>query len=512
MDPLHAARLLEARARLTPTREGIHDLATERRYDYATLHRRARAVAAGLAARGVGKGDRVALLAKNHVAYVDLLFACAELGAIFAPLNWRLTVDELRFAIQDSEPSVLIVAAAFAEVGSQLGVAESIESIELEGEGYAALLETEPGSEATEVHADDPLCLLYTSGTTGKPKGALIPHRQVVWNAIGTAASWGLGPDDVAPVLTPMFHAGGLFVFLTAMIHMGGRTVLAPDFDPAGSLRLIADEGCTVVLAVPAILQMWLDAEGAPDLSRLRFFISGGAPCPPALIEAWHQRHGIVVRQGYGMTEVGVNCFAMTDADALAKIGSVGRPVTHGRARIVDEHGRALPDGEAGELVLHGPHVCLGYWRRPEATAETIRDGWFHTGDMAVRDADGDFRIVGRYKDMIISGGENVYAAEVETVVREHATVADAALIGRPDPKWGEVGWIVVKPEAGATIDDAALFEHCRERLAKYKIPKRVLVRDDLPYSPYGKVDKKQLRTWLDALETRTGAQTEPKV
>ena len=504
MDPLHAARLLEARARLTPTREGIHDLATERRYDYGTLHRRARAVAAGLAARGVGKGDRVALLAKNHVAYVDLLFACAELGAIFAPLNWRLTRQELRYAIEDSEPKVLVVAADFAEAGNALGVAEVIP---LEGEGYAALLETEPTAAVPEVHADDPLCLLYTSGTTGKPKGALIPHRQVVWNAIGTAASWGLGPDDAAPVLTPMFHAGGLFVFLTAMIHMGGRTVLAPDFDPVGSLQLIADEGCTAVLAVPAILQMWLDADGteALDLSRLRFFISGGAPCPPALIEAWHERHGIVVRQGYGMTEVGVNCFAMTDADALAKIGSVGRPVSHGRARIVDEHGRTLPDGEAGELVLGGPHVCLGYWRRPDATAEAIRDGWFHTGDMAVRDADGDFRVVGRYKDMIISGGENVYAAEVETVVREHASVADAALIGRPDPKWGEVGWIVVKPEAETTIDDAALLEHCRERLAKYKIPKRVLVRDDLPYSPYGKVDKKQLRAWLDA-------QTEPKV
>jgi len=503
MHALHAGWLLEARARLTPDREGLYDLATERRYDYRTLHARARSVAAGLRARGVSKGDRVALLAKNHVAYVDLLFACAELGAIFAPLNWRLTLEELRYAIDDSEPGVLVVADAFADNGAELGAhASDLEVVALDGPDYAAWLETPATAASTPVDADDPLCLLYTSGTTGKPKGALIPHRQVVWNAIGTAASWGLGSADVAPVLTPMFHAGGLFVFLPAMVHVGGRTVLAPDFDPVGSLQLIAAEGCTAVLAVPAILQMWLDAEGtgALDLSRLRFFISGGAPCPPTLIEAWNERHEIVVRQGYGMTEVGVNCFSMTDTDALAKVGSVGRPIAHGRARVVNEHGELVPDGEAGELVLGGPHVCLGYWRRPDATAEAIREGWFHTGDMAARDADGDFRIVGRYKDMIISGGENVYAAEVETVVREHATVADAALIGRPDPKWGEVGWIIIKPEVGSTVDAAALVDHCRARLAKYKIPKRVLVRDDLPYSAYGKVDKNALRLWVDAL------------
>jgi fatty-acyl-CoA synthase len=503
MNPLDVGGLLRARAHLTPRREAIHDLATAQRTTFEELDRRADAVAAGLAAAGVSRGDRVALLSKNHIAYVDVLFACARLGAILAPLNWRLTDDELAFAVADSEPSVLLHALALTDVAETLGRRRpDLRVVSIDGPTYQSWIAAKEAAQPVAVGPDDPVCLLYTSGTTGRPKGALLPHRQVVWNAISTAASWDLRADDVAPVLTPMFHAGGLFVFLTPLIHAGGRTILSPEFDPEASLRLIEAEGCTVVMAVPAILRMWLESThiDAFDPQRVRFFVSGGAPCPPALIEAWHRRHGVVVRQGYGMTEVGVNCFAMTNEDALADVGSVGRPVLYAQARVVDAHGQEAAAGVPGELVLGGPHVCLGYWRQPEATAQVLRDGWFHTGDMATRDDSGSFRIVGRYKDMIISGGENVYAAEVEAIVREHPDVADAALVGRPDPKWGEVGWIVVKPEGGRTVNTEHLLEHCRAKLARYKIPKRVLVRDDLPYSAYGKIDKAQLRAWLDTL------------
>jgi fatty-acyl-CoA synthase len=234
------------------------------------------------------------------------------------------------------------------------------------------------------------------------------------------------------------------------------------------------------------------------DFSHVHFFISGGAPCPPSLIEAWNESKGIAMRQGYGLTEVGVNCFSMTDEDALRKMGSVGKPIFHSRMRLVDADGNDVPTGQTGELLIAGPHVCAGYWNRPEATAESLRDGWFHTGDMARQDEEGYFYIAGRFKDMIISGGENVYAAEVEAVFREHAAVADAALIGQPDEKWGEVGLMIVACKPGHSVNAEELLKFCAGRLAKYKIPKKVQFVDALPYSPYGKVIKAELRKqWI---------------
>jgi len=293
-----------------------------------------------------------------------------------------------------------------------------------------------------------------------------------------------------------MFHSGGLFVFLVPLIYAGGRIVLARTFDPDASLSLIVEEHCTVILGVPTLFQVWLDspAFAAADFSHVHFFISGGAPCPPSLIAAWDRLKGMAMRQGYGLTEVGVNCFSMTETDALAKAGSVGKPIFHSRMRLVDTNGQEVPVGEIGELIIAGEHVCSGYWNRPDATAEALKDGWFHTGDMARQDELGYFYIAGRFKDMIISGGENVYAAEVEAVFREHAAVADAALIGQPDPKWGEVGLLVVALKPGQQATAAELLSYCQGRLAKYKIPKMVQFVAGLPYSPYGKVIKAELR------------------
>jgi fatty-acyl-CoA synthase len=230
------------------------------------------------------------------------------------------------------------------------------------------------------------------------------------------------------------------------------------------------------------------------DFDHVRFFISGGAPCPPSLIKAWSESKGVIMRQGYGLTEVGVNCFTMTNEEALAKAGSVGKPIFHTRMRLVDAENQDVPVDEPGELIISGPTVCSGYWRNPDATAESLRDGWFHTGDMARQDDDGYFYITGRSKDMIISGGENIYAAEVEAVFREHEAVADAALIGQPDEKWGEVGLMIVAFEPGKSPDKEELLAHCEGKLARYKIPKRVEIADELPYSPYGKVVKAELR------------------
>ncbi|RME07701.1 MAG: long-chain-fatty-acid--CoA ligase [Anaerolineae bacterium] len=503
---LHAADLLTRRADLTPEREALYDVHTDRRYSYAELNARANRLANALRARfGVQKGDRVSILAHNSLPYVDLLYGLAKIGAIFAPLNWRLTAHELTYILNDLEPRVLLVGPEFVPVLEEMRGQIAVEHvISLEGApipdapAYDDLLAAASPDEPARppLDGEDPYCILYTSGTTGKPKGAVLPHRQILWNAINTVISWGLSERDVSPILTPMFHAGGLFVFLTPLFYAGGRVVLARTFDPEESLRLIGRERCTVILGVPTLFQVWMNSPAfeQADFGHVHFFISGGAPCPPSLIHAWSQAKGVVLRQGYGMTEVGVNCFAMTDEDALRKAGSVGKPIFHARMRLVDAEGNDVAVGETGELLISGPMVCSGYWRNPQATAEALRQGWFHTGDMARRDEEGYYYIVGRYKDMIISGGENIYAAEVEAVFREHPAVEDAALIGHPDEKWGEVGWMIVVRKPGQQVDEETLKAFCEGRLARYKIPKRVIFTEALPYSPYGKVMKDVLR------------------
>ncbi len=503
---MNAAKLLSTRANLTPDREAFHDVTNGVRYTYAELNERANQAANLLADKyGVQKGDRVSILAHNSIAYVDLLFGLGKLGAIFTPLNWRLTSRELTYILHDCQPKLLIVGPEFisvlAEMRDEIHVKYiiSFEGANIPGADlYEELLNQAPVLEPTlpAIEEEDPCCILYTSGTTGRPKGAVLPHRQILWNAINTVISWGLSENDVSPIFTPMFHSGGLFVFLVPLFYAGGRILMTRSFDPEASLQLIVDERCTVILGVPSLFQLWMNSPGfeGADFSHVHFFISGGAPCPPSLSEAWNKAKGVTMRQGYGLTEVGVNCFSMTDENALRKRGSVGKSIFHSEIRLIDPDGNDVPIGETGELLIKGPHVCTGYWKNAEATTTALRDGWFHTGDMGRRDAEGYFYIVGRFKDMIISGGENVYAAEVESVFKEHPCVADAALIGQPDEKRGEVGLIIVACKPNQSVSQQELLQFCSGRLAKYKIPKRIEFVEALPYSPYGKVIKDELR------------------
>ena len=503
---MDAADLLSKRAYLTPDRDALLDLGTGQRYSFAQLNNRANRLANFLREQfNVQKGERVSLLAYNSVVYLDLLYGLGKIGAIFAPLNWRLTARELTYIINDCQPRVLIYAPEFETIVSEmrpnLSVRHYLKLADASNDGsfsyenaLANASDHEP--ERPPLDGETPYCILYTSGTTGRPKGAVLPHRQVLWNCINTVISWGLSEKDVSPLFTPMFHAGGLFVFLTPILYAGGRIVLVRDFDPEESLRTIIEEKCTVILGVPTLFQMWMnsaDFEQA-DFSHVHFFVSGGAPCPVSLMQTWRESKGVIFRQGYGLTEVGTNCFSMTDEESALKAGSVGKPIFHSRMRLVDPQGHEVAVGETGELLISGPHVCLGYWNNPEASQEVLVDGWFHTGDMARMDEDGFFSIAGRYKDMIISGGENVYAAEVEAVFREHHAVEDAALIGRPDEKWGEVGLMIVVLKPGQTATQEELREFCRMRLARYKVPKEVLFSPGLPYSPYGKVIKAELK------------------
>jgi fatty-acyl-CoA synthase len=518
---MHAADLMTNRARLTPGREALTEQATGRRYTYAELNARTNRLANWMRELGIEKGDRVSILAHNGIAYIDLFYGLAKIGAILAPLNWRLVARELIYVVNDCEPKALLCGPEFtdllAEMRPEIGVAHyiGVEGARFKGaldydEGLAQASDTEP--ERPSLEADDTYTILYTSGTTGRPKGAMIPHRQVLYNCLNTIASWGLTENDVSPVFTPLFHAGGLFAFLTPLFYVGGRIVMFRTFDLDTIFRTILDEKCTVVLGVPTIFRMFMNSPIFPeaDFGHVRFFISGGAPLPPELVDDWLIAKGGIFRQGYGLTEVGANCFSMTDEESVPKLGSVGKPIFHSKMRLVNpDTGQNVPVGQEGELRIWGPHVCTGYWRNPEASAESLwydpeilRQGsgqaaagpWFCTGDMARMDEDGFYYIIGRYKDMIKSGGENIYAAEVEAVFREHPAVADAALIGMPHEQWGEVGLMVVVLEEGQSATEEKLKAFCGEHLARYKIPKTVVFADTLPYSSYGKVMKAELK------------------
>jgi fatty-acyl-CoA synthase len=488
------------RADLTPDAIAIVDLATDRRLTYRVWANRVHSLAV-LFARdfGVASGDRVAIIAANSLEYLEAFFASALLGAITVPLNWRLTPRELAGILTDSAPRLVLHDATFAaHTNAALDIAQLVappQTWDLGNHpGDVADLAAQAQPFAIE-SGEETALILYTSGTTGVPKGAMLSHRMITWNAINTQVSWGLRDNDSTPTFAPFFHAGGLNVLTTPLLHCGGTIVLVPSSDPAAILHAIAAERTSIVFAVPTVFQAMMEHPTfmATDFFPVRFCVTGGSSCPLPVIHRYAER-GIVFRQGYGLTEVGVNCFSLAPQDAVRKAGSVGRPVLHSQARVVDDAGNDVATGAVGELELSGPHVCSGYWQRPDATAEAWHDGWWRTGDLVRRDEDGYYFITGRKKDLYISGGENVYPAEVEAVLMQHPAVRDAAIIAEPDPRWGESGVAVVvlrSPDA-ATAQDLIAF--CDGRLARFKIPKRVVFVDVLPRNAMGKVLKNELR------------------
>ena len=497
--------VLGERARLTPDKAALVWDPTGETLSYGELDRRAAALATALRRElRLAKGARFAVLSANRPEFFDAFFAAGKSGAIVVPLSTRLTTRELAGILDDCSPTALFYGAEQREAVEALRDTTGIRTFVALGEkaraddpSFAELAELfpDPPRRIESCDGEDPFALLYTSGTTGKPKGAIIPHRMIAWNAIQTALSWQLREDDVGPLFTPLYHAGGLTVFPTPLAAIGGTTVLLPAFDPSAVWRAIERHGCTIVFGVPTIYRMLRDAPEfeTVDVSRVRWFISGGAPLPVSLVEDYRRR-GIVLKQGFGMTEAGVNCFAMTAEDAVRKTGSVGKPMPWTKARVAAEAGREAPSGEVGELELSGPHVCSGYWNDPEETRAAFRqDGWFATGDLARRDEDGYFFIAGRRKEIFISGGVNVSPLEVEAELLQHPDVSDVAVVGVPDPHWGEVGaaFVVLRPESSTSAE--ALCAFLQGRLAKLKIPKRFDFVDALPRTPYGKVVKSEL-------------------
>ncbi|MCB9778446.1 MAG: AMP-binding protein [Alphaproteobacteria bacterium] len=476
--------------RFSPDAEALYDVGTGRRWTYAALQQDSLAWAATLVSAGVSPGDRVAVLALNRGETLALLFACAHLGAVLFPMNWRLAQAEQAWQLDHSRPRVLVHDGPHAARAGAL--AEGMVLLDLE-QGPDTTLVAPPRSETGNA-LSDPWQLMYTSGSSGRPKGALLTHRQVHWNALNTILACDLRPGDSTLTFAPLFHTGGLNCLTTPLLHRGGRVVLVPRLDAAEALALIAAEGISHLMGVPTIYQLLADdpAFAATDLGAVRDAICGGAPLGSALLERYLDR-GIPLRQGFGLTEVGPNCFSTPHDRVRDKLGTVGVPIHHIDAKVVRPDGTTCAPGEAGELLLRGPVVCGGYWQDPAATGKAIVDGWFHTGDVLSVDEDGFFSVRGRLKEMFISGGENVYPAEVEAAIQAHPDVAVCAVIGVPDARWGEVGRAFVEPAPGRTLDGATLQGWLGDRLARFKIPKHWDTVASLPRTGSGKVDKPAL-------------------
>ncbi len=497
---------IKRHAERTPDKLALVDVHTGRQFTYAQFNVRANRLASFLRDElGIEQGERVSILAQNSSDYFEALFACGKIGAILNTLNWRLTAPELAYILNDCTPRVMLYEAEFAETVDLLRPQISCEAYVRMGEETpdvewtyedALAAGSAEDFEGPRLTYDDTWAILYTSGTTGRPKGAQVTYGNFFYNAVGMGRAIDLTSEDVNLNVLPTFHAGGLGLYAGPIFHAGGTLVVMRAFDPSQLLHLIQDWQVSVMLLVPAIylaLSQFPDFANY-DLSGVRHWGSGGSSLPPSIVTEYAAK-GFVIQQGFGMTETGPTVFIITKADAVRKVGSVGKPVLHTDVCIMDRAGNKLGPNEVGELCIRGGNVTSGYWNRPEATAVALKNGWLHSGDAAKYDEEGFYYIVDRWKDMFISGGENVYPVEVENVIYQHPAVAETAVIGIPHPKWQETGRALILLKEGQSATEQEIINFCQGKLARYKIPKSVLFVDTpLPRTAAGKVLKRELR------------------
>jgi acyl-CoA synthetase (AMP-forming)/AMP-acid ligase II len=472
---------------------------------YGEMATRVAALAGGLAARGVGPGDVVAILSYNRPEFLEALFAANYLGAIAMPINWRLAAPEVRYILDHSGARALVCDVALLHLADEAaaGLDDSLVRVSMspvETPDWTSLGDLRgraQGREPMAASGDDVHRLMYTSGTTGRPKGVMLTHANLAWKNLAHIIEFGFTSADLGLACGPLYHVGALDLTTTSLIAAGATTILHRAFDAAAVVDEVERSRVSAVWLAPAMVNAIMALPGIEqrDLSSIRVVINGGEKMPIPLIEriqrvfpsAWFA-------DAYGMTETVSGDTFLDRESIITKLGSVGRPCLHLELDIWDEEGRSVAAGERGEIVMRGPKIFKGYWRDPEATATAFAGGWFHTGDIGVRDEDGYLFIVDRLKDMIVSGGENIAGSEVERVLYEHEAVLEAAVVGRPDDRWGEVPVAHVVLREGTHVSAEALIEHCRERLARFKVPKDIAFLDALPRNPSGKVLKRELR------------------
>lgn len=463
---------------------------------------RAERVAGAFHELGVRRGDRVGLLVMNSPELLECIFGLARLGAIVVPLNWRLAPPELSYIANDAGLGTLVYGAEFAETvnavraelpaSTYVAVGDGAPSGDL---GYEALLAGAPEAPPPVGADDDPLVIMFTSGTTGRPKGAVLTHGNLFYDACSVRFSLDWRADERMIVALPLFHIGALMLVIIG-VQAGSTTVLMREFDPGRFLELVPELQVTSFFSVPAMLNFMLQVPqfAETDLSSLRWALCGAAPVPVPLIRAWAER-SIAIQQIYGLTECAGGAVLLGPERALEKAGSTGLPLFHTSIRVIDAEGRDVETGETGEVLISAPHVMREYWNDAEATAAAIREGWLHTGDLGTLDDEGYLTIVERKKDLIISGGENIYPAEVESVLVTLPQLAEAAVIGVPDDTWGEAVCVVARLKEGETLTLEEVAAHCAGKLGRYKIPRKlVLTEEPLPRTPSGKVLKRALR------------------
>jgi fatty-acyl-CoA synthase len=479
------------RAALAPDRVALEEAATGWSLTYAELDERAGRVAALISRHGIGDGDRVAILCRNRIAFFEILLGCAKVGAILVPLNWRMPSAELDQLAVDCEPSLLFFGAEDASAAAAMTHPMARIGLDVEYEGLIG--DTPPQAGRRHWPADGIWYLLYTSGTTGQPKGVIYTYRMAIANYVNIRSAVDLRADDVTPNFLPLFHTAGINLHSLPTLFAGGRVIILEGFDAEALVRLFEERRLDAFFAVPAVYQSLLDHPrfAAAPLDAVRHWGCGGAPLPDTLVGRYRSL-GVRVCNGMGMTETGPTAFLADPADAWDRIGSVGKPQLLCSVRIVDEEGSDVEGGEVGDLLFGGPGVTPGYWRNESATAAAFTaDGWLRSGDLARRDGDGFYYIAGRRKEMFISGGENVYPAEIENVLCAHPAISEVAVVAAPDPRWGEVGRAYVLPIKGvAALDAAELQAFCRERLAAYKVPRDFELVADFPRTAAGKIQK----------------------
>ncbi len=471
---------------------------------YGEIVERSAAVAAGLHERGVSSGDVVGLLSYNNVEFLITIFGANYLGSIVMPLNWRLAPAEIRFILEHSEARALVCDGALVEPANEATkevdqlIRVVLSPTSVDGwQQFSELPAAADPSVRARTEGDDIHRLMYTSGTTGRPKGVMITYANLAWKNYAHISEFGFTEADVGLACGPLYHVGALDLTTTSLIAVGATTILHATFDPERVVDEIERSRVTTVWMAPSMVRAVLDLPRIEerDLSSVRLLIGGGEKMPIPFIERLQRAFPAAwFADAYGLTETVSGDTFLDRASTRSKVGSVGRPCQYLEVDIWDEHGSSLPPGERGEVVLRGPKVFKGYWRDEDATSAAFAGGWFHTGDIGLKDDDGYLYIVDRLKDMIVSGGENIASSEIERVLYEHAAVLEAAVVGRPDARWGEVpvAYVVVSPDATTTPDE--LLAHCRRQLARFKTPKAVILIDALPRNPSGKVLKRELR------------------
>lgn len=495
---------LNKRAHISANKEAYIEVERARRFTYAQLNSRSNKIANSLTGIGVKQGDRIAVLLKNGIEFIESYFAAAKIGAVLVPINWRLVAAEIDYILQDSGAETLIFDADFdstvekiktPSVNNRIRVNAMNSEEKHQATDYDQLLtqanDNEPAINAGD---DDLLFIMYTSGTTGRPKGAMISHNNMLWSELTSMTTSDMRGDDRFLLPLPMFHVGCLNP-VSLLTHRGATGIVMRDIDMETMFRAIDEEKVTITMSVPALLQFMLVTPEREkyDISSIRWIATGAAPVPVSLLKQY-ETIGIRLFQAYGLTESCGPGTLLLPEDAEAKVGSCGKAQMHTQLRVVDEQGNDVKAGKMGELILAGKHIMQGYWNLPEATAETLKDGWLYTGDVCSIDEDGFVTIRDRKKDMIISGGENIYPAELENVLAGNPEVQEAAVIGISSNKWGEVPLAIIVAAANQSPNEDSILAFCRENLAAYKIPKVIKFVDSLPRNPSGKLLKPQLR------------------